>query len=283
MTNKKIYISDLDGTLLDEKAQLSNFSHQTLKQLIETGLIFTAASARNIASMRHILQDIPIDLPIIGGNGAYISDFATGHHHIIHNIQPDLLFPIMDLIQRHQLTPFISTYNTKKSVDHLYYETIANKGMDWYFQDSLIKKDARFQKISDIQHSFEEQVMCFNLIGRQAPLSRLRKAIEAETFSAQLAINFYENGYDRGWYWLTLHDHRAHKGYAIKILLEQLGYQTQQLTVFGDQHNDLSMFKIAGQAIAVENAIPSLKKVAHQVIEHHMDDSVVQYLAKRMG
>ena len=61
----KIYISDLDGTLLRNDASLSSFSKNTLIELIDRGLIFTVATARSIASVREILRGLKLNLPVI--------------------------------------------------------------------------------------------------------------------------------------------------------------------------------------------------------------------------
>ena len=51
-----------------------------------------------------------------------------------------------------------------------------------------------------------------------------------------------------------------------------------QAIVFGDEANDIPMFEIAGRGVAVENAIPELKRIAHEIIGPHHSDSVVRYL-----
>ena len=73
-----LYISDLDGTLLQGDATLSPYSRQLLNSLLQEGLPFTVASARSIVSMQPILKDVALSLPVIEFNGAFISDLATG-------------------------------------------------------------------------------------------------------------------------------------------------------------------------------------------------------------
>lgn len=46
-----LYISDLDGTLLDRETTLSRYSRDTLNALMDQGLLFTVASARSVASI----------------------------------------------------------------------------------------------------------------------------------------------------------------------------------------------------------------------------------------
>ncbi|GAI38468.1 unnamed protein product, partial [marine sediment metagenome] len=65
---------------------------------------------------------------------------------------------------------------------------------------------------------------------------------------------------------------------AIRLLLNQLGLTRHNLTVFGDDTNDISMFKMASRAIAVTNAEGQLKRWATDTIGTNEEDSVVKYI-----
>ena len=53
-----------------------------------------------------------------------------------------------------------------------------------------------------------------------------------------------------------------------------------RLTVFGDNLNDIPMMQVADCAIAVENALPEVKAVAHEIIGPNTSDSVARYILK---
>ena len=65
-----IYISDLDGTLVNDNAELSKYAIQNLNALIADGLPLTVASARSIVSIQQMLNGIELPLPVICFNGA---------------------------------------------------------------------------------------------------------------------------------------------------------------------------------------------------------------------
>jgi hydroxymethylpyrimidine pyrophosphatase-like HAD family hydrolase len=83
-----IYISDLDGTLLRNDVSLSDYSRENLKLLLKKGAKFTVASARRVSGIRKMLGDLPITLPIINFNGAFLSDYRTGKHQVINALSP---------------------------------------------------------------------------------------------------------------------------------------------------------------------------------------------------
>ena len=44
---KKLYITDLDGTLLNQNASISPYSEQVIKKIIKQGIHFTIATGRS--------------------------------------------------------------------------------------------------------------------------------------------------------------------------------------------------------------------------------------------
>ena len=270
-----LYISDLDGTLLTDEATLSEYSKCTLQKLLRDGLTFTVASARSVVSMGMMLDGLNLNLPVLEFNGAFISDLDTGRHFVINEIESVVLEDVYNLLPQFGLVPFISTFNGTE--DCVYYRDIVNDGMRWYLNDRLANKDKRWRKTDDLTQSFRDQVVCLTIIGGVDALSKLEAAI-VERHGGLVETNLTENRYSRGWFWLSVQDWRATKDQAIRQMMEMHGLSKSELVVFGDNINDISMFRIADHAIAVANASPELKRHATQVIGSNQEDSVVKFL-----
>ncbi len=277
MGEKVFYISDLDGTLLRSDASLSTYSKSCLNEMIADGLQFTVASARSVVSMRHILDGLEISLPIIEFNGAFISDLKTGHHEVINQMNRDLVDAIYRLINNEGYSPFISTYNGEE--DCLYFSEITNDGMDWYYNNRVLHKDSRLRKIGNITESFVDDVVCITTIGKKEELLELTRAIE-ENFNPMVEIHCFENAYSPGWYWLTVHDREASKDKGIQTVLRNGEHDVQELVTFGDNLNDIKMFKLSDRAIAVANSADELKSHADHIIGTNDEDSVVKFITE---
>ncbi|MBT4265568.1 MAG: HAD family hydrolase [Deltaproteobacteria bacterium] len=280
MKNKRLYITDLDGTLLQRDGTLSEFSKSALTEMLSHKLPFTVASARSIASMKPILEGLTFHLPVISFNGGFISDLATGRHHFTNQLSPKVSEDLLGLIAESDSEPFISTFNGEKEC--LYYKQIINAGMQWYFDDRRLHKDKRLHYLHDLRTSMSDQVICFTVIGKEKSLSELKAKIE-KRHAGEIITQFYENQYSRGWNWLSIHDYKATKGNAIRTLTQNWGHAETELVVFGDADNDIQMFQEADRSIAVANAEDSLKKHATEVIGLNSDDSVVKYIGNEIG
>ena len=77
---KTLYISDLDGTLLNSKASLSDDTRETINRLVEQGMFFTYATARSAISSKNVTEGLNLKLPIIIYNGTFIMDTQSGEY-----------------------------------------------------------------------------------------------------------------------------------------------------------------------------------------------------------
>lgn len=277
-SSQHLFISDLDGTLLQDDASISPQAHRQLSEWLEAGLQFTVATARSLVSVKQILGDLPLRLPVVCANGAYISDFQTGAHRDVQGITKPRDQDILDLVRAQGFQPFISSHYQGK--DSVYMSRIDNEAMEWYQDDRQRAGDERLHLVEDLQEVMHEKIICINVLEHIEPLKRLEAALR-KRFGELLHIYFYENWYSPEWFWLSIYDESATKGGAIRVLLREMGLTSENLTVFGDNLNDVSMFQLAENAIAMENAKPELKALATEVIGTNQADSVVAYLANQ--
>jgi hypothetical protein len=271
----KIYVSDLDGTLLGAGGVLSEYSRRTLTKLLAAGVHFTVASARAWGEIVPVLGDLPLTLPVIAVNGAFLTDYKTGRHLVTNNLANDFAETIYQHVLDHRLLPFIVTHNGDE--DCLYWQDLQNEQMQWYHDMLHVQKDKRIRRTADLKHALAEQVIAFAVMG-PPDLVRTLSAFLADKYPGLLENFLFENPYSPGHWWLTIHDQRACKSRAIRTLVEMTGHKLENLTVFGDHINDIKMFQLAGTAVAVANAEDALKRRSDCIIGSNEEDAVVKYL-----
>ena len=69
---KTLYVSDLDGTLLRNDAQTSEYTNQVINQLTSEGILFSYATARSYLTATKATKGLNAKIPIITYNGAVI-------------------------------------------------------------------------------------------------------------------------------------------------------------------------------------------------------------------
>lgn len=88
--NKKntLYVSDLDGTLLNHEAKISLYTKNTINSLINKGLNFSVATARALDPTLKMLDGMKLSIPIILLNGVLIYDTNSKEYIKVNRIEP---------------------------------------------------------------------------------------------------------------------------------------------------------------------------------------------------
>lgn len=278
MTVKTLIVSDLDGTLMRDDGQVSEYSKSVIAALLQKGHLFTIASARSLVSIRRLFAGLDLKLPVISYNGAVVSHLNRTEYESVTSLDASVVKLLLAIIDDMGLEPFISTYAA--TAEHRYFRKIRNEGMTYVLNDLVENKDRRLLQVNDFSLALSEPILEVNVIGTQA---------EAESFYQRLRHDLgdrvgyvrFESRYSPGSHWVSLSSPMVSKAYGCEKLVKELGLDPQHLLVFGDEDNDRKMFEYAGYAVATANAIPSVKALANEEIEHCNDDSVARYLANK--
>ncbi len=276
---EKIYITDLDGTLLANDGQISEYSRSKLNELISDGAKITVASARNYASIKKLLTGVALPLPVIEVNGAFVTDFATGEHLVINSIPRPIAAEICSCCENNGCVPFVAAFDGKE--DHLFYETVTNAGMEWFIADKSEDHSQRLKQRKITSQVLDMQIVCFVIIGEEDIVRDINRQI-TEKFSDELDSYFFANPYNPQWQWLTIHDKTASKFNAVTFIVDTLGFDYSRLVVFGDSDNDISMMRLnilRATSVAVENATEEVKTLSSEICGNNDNDGVVRYIA----
>lgn len=268
-----LYISDLDGTLLQRDGTIPQRSIDRLNRLIDKGLQFSIATARNYDSAHPILKGLNLKLPVILFNGVYLTDFHSGHNVLQSKfIAREVIDDLLTLVSPLNMDPFIYTYGDNHQV---YCRHARNAGARAYLES--LNGDKRLLKVGEYDIPGSERVSGFLLIDTHDALHPVYSSLRKQ-YSGHLSLYFAADVSMQGYYWLQSFHRDANKGNMLQKLAAHLHRPLDRIVVFGDYLNDLDMFSVAGRSIAVANALPEVKSAAHQVIGSNEDGAVIDYL-----
>ena len=269
----ELFISDLDGTLLNSNAELTDFTVNTINSLIEKGMFFTYATAGTEYSAGNIIKRLNINVPCIVNNGAEIYDRQSGKYVRKADIPTDAVTTIINAFTENNVGMFMFKFKGEKF--GTCYTDNLNELMQEYVR-SRRKTGQPLWKCSDLHSENDGNVVYLTSTGdyeKLLPIERIAASIEG------LDHVFYEDTYT-GKHYLEIFSENASKANGLKFLREK--YDFDKIVVFGDNLNDLSMFKVADVKIAVKNAKEELKKFADFVIGSNDDDGVAKWLKNYM-
>ena len=267
----KLFVSDLDGTLLNKEQKLSPYSIETINRLIHSGMQFSVATARSIVSAGRVIKPLELKLPVIVHNGVFIYDPVCGKNiqsHLMHHEDAGI---VLNVLKQYEVLPLIYTIN-RDGEYKVYYSEIQNKGQEDYINDRIGNGDKRITRIEDLSRAVEEDIITIVAIDTE---SKLKPAYETLKSRNGLGFNFSEDIYTH-FFWLEITHFKANKKDAVLALKELV--KADELITFGDNLNDIPMFEASDFCCAVENAYEQVRKAASKVISCNNEDGVVRFL-----
>ena len=262
----KMIVLDLDGTLTNNKKEITPRTKQTLMQAQAAGVHVVLASGRPTYGIVPLAEELKLK-----ESGGYILAFNGGK--IIDCTNNEVLF---EQKLDEQLVPILFQEAKKAGMEILTYqgEGIAATNKD----DEYVQHEAFINKMPVMQYDdFLNQLVypinkCL-IVGDPTPLHelelRLAKELEGKMDvyrSADFFLECVPLGID--------------KARSLDRLISSLGISREEIIACGDGYNDLSMIRFAGLGVAMANAAKDIQSEADFVTLSNEEDGVAHVIER---
>ncbi|MCM3625794.1 HAD family hydrolase [Paenibacillus glycanilyticus] len=269
------YLTDLDGTLLRTDQSLSDYTVAQLKEALEAGTIVSYATARSYMSSERVTSIIPWRYPVVLYNGAMIFDPIAKRVIEGNWLSPQLSNDIMEAGRLYGLMPLVFALDERDREKVLHEKLYRSGEVDFY---NSRPDDPRFQEMDNLKVDDSYRPLILTYIGLYEELQPLKLTVEQQ-FGGLVHIQFIKDAYIKDHYFLEMSHPLANKGEGARIWAKLVGSELEDVTVFGDNLNDLGMFRAAGTRIAVADAHEQIKQLADSIIGNSNEDAVARYIA----
>lgn len=270
---KTLYVSDLDGTLLNTRDQISQKSLDIINTLIAQGMHFTYATARSLVSARKVTAGLRTDIPVIVYNGAFIMNAGSGQVLYSCSFTKEERQFAKEILQRHGIAPLVYSFvDGKEKVS--WQTTRENDGIRRYL--SLRPGDHRLRPLPSPKRLYDGDIFYYTCIGSKEELQPVYDILKDDPrYNCTLQQELY-----RPEYWCEIMPKKATKAEAVQQLKKI--WNCDKIICFGDAVNDISIFKQADEAYAVANAVPELRQIATGIISENDRDGVALWLKENV-
>lgn len=318
LSGKMLYVSDLDGTLLNSDALLNEDVPERLNHLIDKGLCFTVATARTYATVNSIVKNVHLTYPMILMNGVMLYDPISKSCINAEIIERDSVEYILKGRKKFGVTGFAYALSPEISKETLESEIASNfeknlksdvtsnlkknsnTGEDKRIQKSGRKMATYYEKIAtehmekfyverrDVYHKpFSKVEKLEDILGEDIIYFSicyeeevLRPFYEYLKKDEKLNLNFYKDVYGDGLWYLEISHKNASKYYGIQKLRKLL--HPAAITGMGDNLNDIPLFEACDRSCAVGNAHKEVKERADYILDTNLNAGVVKFLEEEM-
>lgn len=285
----KMIVMDMDGTLLTSGQEISPLTLQALIEAQKKGIRLVLASGRSYKTLTfygNLLKMSDYDGYFIGANGAAITKTATMEHEIIRQMQKEEILEIFNAILPYEI-------EAMGVLDSVIYDYIPDSLIEIkrkYRKDHEIPDDVpwtagTFALVTDQRKGYSEIHMVQNFSEIPCPVNKICFAHLPEVLRPiyDELINAYGHKYHfarTSAQWIECSPIGVNKGNAILKIAERLNVSSDEIVVFGDGENDLSMFQAVKYSVAMGNAMDSVKQAAYEVTLDHDSDGIAYFLKK---
>ena len=269
----KLIATDLDGTFVDDKKQFLDANVQAFAECAEKGIHIVPATGRTSVGVPEEIRSLPGVRYLITSNGATVVDLKTGEIVSSCTMSTETVIRIMEMARDSEDDIMYDAYLdgvgfTKQEFwDNLLHYVSNPAILD------LVRK-TRKPVPDNIEYIREkgarpEKINLF-FVNEDARV-RMRRVL-AEIPGIIVTSSLPNN--------LEINAAGADKGGALLQLAELLGIRPEETMAFGDGENDMSMLRMAGLGVAMENAEDHVKAVADYVTLTNNEAGVAAALRK---
>jgi len=275
----ELFITDLDGTLLNDHKNISDVNLKAIHQLRSNKVAFSVFTGRNFYSACEYLKMLAVEGLVALQNGALILEMPS--RKVINEIclNSDIAVQIYQMAKRYALTMicFLSYQDLKRKADS---DMIVEKNnsdcevFDHYFQHN----HERITMVRSLQTllSSKKAIGQFAIIGQEPSLRNLLTAV-SNKYHDKISHVLSPISADCGF--LEFFGPRVSKGDALDYLLKHYDTTASKTVFIGDNYNDLPLMKKVGLPVATENAPREIKDHCKMVVSsnnHHAVKEAIQ-------
>ena len=262
----KLIAIDLDGTLLDDHKNISEENLKAIKYAKEKGVKIVISTGRPYAGVKPILDKLNIngdDEYVIIYNGGKILNVGTGE-------------------------TIYSTTITGKTVKELYAESkILNTDIHAFRIDEelITPKHNPYTDVEAHINGIEDHLCDFNKIKDDELFIKCMLVSEDEKLTSAMA-NVNDKFYTEfsmvrsATIFLEFLNKNSDKGKAVSALANYLNISLDEVMAIGDANNDISMIKVAGVGVAMENAFDEVFEYANFTTDTNENSGVAKAILK---
>ena len=263
---KKIFFTDLDGTLLNKDKELCPQTASLLQQLLAEGHYLALSSGRPLPSIKIVKETLNIpdkNVFLVGYNGGIIYECSTGKTILEKRVPLQFVNPIFE--ESEKMDIYCQTYSD---------ETIICKHTtpELELYQKVTKAKAIFT--NDIVAHLDKppfKLLAISSFGRQK-LEQLQanlNPIIGDTLQTLFSSNTL----------LEIFPHNSGKGSAVFELCSYLDIPVTNTMSAGDEENDITMLKAAAFSIAMCNGNHDIRQFATHVSKtDNNSDGLAPYL-----
>lgn len=259
MKDIKLIVTDMDGTFLNSKYEMSPDFPKVYQELKNRGIVFVPASGRQMSGITKYFDDIENEIGFIAENGGYI--VYKNKELFADEMNRESVVKVIETVRK--IPNARAVLSAKKKA---YYETNDQEFIDFFTQ--YYTQNEKVPDLTQVMNDSTFKIAVYHKEGFEKNLYPALRQFEDDHLEVVVS----------GQYWLDVMNKKINKGIALEKLQKSLNILPEETMAFGDYMNDIEMLKNAEYSYAMKNAHPLVKETALYETSSNDDFGVVEVI-----
>ncbi len=262
----KIIASDLDGTLLTDRDQLTEDTLTAIERIHDAGMHMILVSGRTDGFIRQYAERIRSKTPIISLSGALVRD---GSGTVLHSTPlPHDVGQVLIQTQREYGDLILAAFTPDGICSEHYPIPVPNY---------LRAYPPEHRKVNSLLTCIDRTII-FTVTGSLPSVQQVAVVL-SQKFGGTVERSMYQSHSDAQRYYMEIKMRGVNKGQALKVVARHYGMTIRNFAAIGDYMNDVEMCAIAGYSGAMSNGKDELKRIADFVTtKNNNENGVAEFL-----
>lgn len=221
-----LFVSGVDGILVNRENEISAFSKVELNRMIDDGLKFTLATMRTPASLLEPLSDIHFKYPVIVMDGAAIYDIKKSEYVTEYVISENTAMDLVELMKANGMNPYINVIIDDTLL--IYYQDTTDE-----VNKNLVSKlrVSPYRNYINREYPGDESVVYFMLLDTNSRIEDFYKVLSDNEYDKKLKIIKYASEDYEGYSYIKIYNKNASKENMLLYLSKK--YNISHMLTFG--------------------------------------------------
>lgn len=261
---KKVIFVDIDGTLRNEKRELTKETIKEVKRAQKNGYEIILCSGRSREYCANVSRQCGASKYVINSNGAEGYNYLENKVIFQDNFSEEDKKILWDFGKENNLGMAFNCENERLVTD------------DYSYYNSA---DIKLNSLDDVINKNVVQIVLSGngfdyMLNMKTKIEKL-ETVQIGNYSKSLILKKEVTGES---YIYDMVKKGVNKGNGIEKFCNELGIDLSECIAIGDNENDLSMFKKVGISVAMGNATDRIKSKANYIAKRNDENGVAEFL-----
>lgn len=264
----RLIISDLDGTLLPESKELTAMTRGVLERIAGLGVVIGLATGKFLHLTRPYGEALGGDAPLIALDGARYGWTSGNGDHESRGIPREIAREVIGRYAAAATNLFLDDGR----------DELLMRFEHEHFPDLIRHWASNRREVDDAREHLVDDSGIIALYGDEEAMRQVYR--EAKAAFPQLHVSYFTSTLMEGGR-VVFQPGGINKGTGVTALCREMGIATRECMVFGDWYNDVALFQAGCVNVAMANAMPEVKALAHHITADDCEsDGVARFLSR---